>query len=77
MTVKEIVKEYLIKHGYDGLGNDFCACTIPTLMEDCIDCIYQGNCHAGHILDCTKCEEWVNGKCAVGNNFCIGNKKDE
>jgi hypothetical protein len=33
MTVKEIVKEYLIKNGYDGLCTEDCACTIDGLLN--------------------------------------------
>lgn len=32
IPVKEIVKQYLIKHGYDGLCRDYCGCELDDLM---------------------------------------------
>lgn len=32
MTIKEIVKEWLTTHGYDGLYHDRCGCRINDLM---------------------------------------------
>ena len=43
MTVREIVKKYLQKNGFDGLYNELleCGCDLNDLMccpEDCFDC---------------------------------------
>ncbi len=41
MDVKQIVKEYLVEHGYDGLYGEECACLIEDLApcdEMCYDC---------------------------------------
>ena len=44
ITVLEIVREYLEKHGYDGLCNEECGCTLEDLepcgemMSDCCAC---------------------------------------
>lgn len=32
MLIKEIVKEWLNQHDYDGLFNDYCGCEISDLM---------------------------------------------
>ena len=32
MTVKEIVRDYLKKHGYDGLWDDDCGCGVDDLF---------------------------------------------
>lgn len=48
-TIKEIVKEYLEKNGYDGLLNDDCAC----LLNDLYPCGEIGNCQAGYKGACT------------------------
>lgn len=42
MTVKEIIKDWLEKHGYDGLYTDKCGCSrsflFPCLQEGVISC---------------------------------------
>lgn len=48
-TVKEIVKEYLEKNGYDGLSRDCCGCDFDDLM-DCDNPEYD--CKAGYKTDC-------------------------
>jgi len=48
MTVKEIVKEYLIKNGYDGLYDRECGCRIDDLMP-CVEG-FEG-CQAGYLVD--------------------------
>ena len=45
-TVKEIVKDFLIAHGYDGLWNDDCGCFLVDLMPCNFDGIHM--CKAGH-----------------------------
>ena len=37
ITVKDIIRAYLIKHGYDGLCNDECGCGLDDLYpgDDC------------------------------------------
>jgi hypothetical protein len=32
MTVKEIIEQYLAKHGFDGLAGDGCGCQLSDLM---------------------------------------------
>jgi len=46
MTVKEIVKKYLIENGYDGLCNKGCGCEIDDLVP--CDGVYIDDCIAGH-----------------------------
>lgn len=42
MTAREIVRSYLVEHGYDGLCNEECGCGVKNfgpcggLMSDCI-----------------------------------------
>jgi|TARA_Y100000310_G_scaffold257668_1_gene265786 hypothetical protein len=54
MTVKEIVKQYLTEHGYDGLSGDLCACSIEK-EEDFMDCFsdYPTDCTPGYKAPCT------------------------
>ena len=69
MTVLEIVKEYLIGNGYDGLYDDNagCGCKIDDLSPaDCI-CEY---CEAGHLIPLTE-EQIINDY-----DFAIG-RRDE
>ena len=62
MNVLEIIKEYLIQNGYDGLYNTAgeCACLVEDLApcsESCLDCEpgYRGPCLCGgdHDFDLT------------------------
>ena len=49
MELKEIVKEWLILHDFDGLFNDDCSCLISDLMP----CDEPGTqCEAGHHSPC-------------------------
>jgi len=45
VTVTEIVCEWLVANGYDGLAGDGCGCTVDDLMP-CNDC--HNECVAGH-----------------------------
>jgi hypothetical protein len=41
MTVRDIVRDYLERHGFDGLAGDDCGCEITDLMpcgELCSEC---------------------------------------
>ena len=48
MTIKEIVKKWLKKNGYDGLSNPRidCGCGFNSFMP--CDCWHENNCIAGH-----------------------------
>ncbi len=35
MTVREIVRAYLVEHGYDGLAGEECGCWLVDLMPCC------------------------------------------
>ncbi len=45
-AIREIVKNWLITHGYDGLAGEDCGCEINDLMPCDEPSIYQ--CRAGH-----------------------------
>jgi len=64
MTVKEIVKNYLEEHGYDGLYAPYlkCSCKIDDLMP-CGVCF--DDCRAGYLILCED-EDY---------DFCIGEKE--
>jgi hypothetical protein len=47
MTVREIIEAYLKEHGYDGLCDDECGCSIDDLMECC-----SGFCEPGYKVPC-------------------------
>jgi len=68
MTVKEIVREYLKTHGYDGLFNEEseCAC----VFSNVILCEAENlrDCEAGYLFPCG---------CGDERHFCIRAKKAE
>jgi len=72
MTIKEIVKKYLIDNGYDGLtsNDNTCMCTIDDLFDEIepIKCI-QNNCSAGHEKLCVRCRKRC--KCEFYAYHCI------
>jgi hypothetical protein len=49
MTVREIVKDWLIEHGYDGLFNEDCGCALDMLMTCEGDATW---CEPGHKIPC-------------------------
>jgi hypothetical protein len=51
ITVKEIVRQYLVKHGFDGLysENGQCGCSLPDIME--CDSIGVELCKPGYKVD--------------------------
>ena len=59
MTVKEIIKDYLGKNGFDGLCSENCGCGLYNLMpcgnDDALSCepAYNHGCKG----DCTGCGE--------------------
>lgn len=60
MTVKEIVAEYLVNHGFDGLSNgNFCSCLVDDLM--CCDSDSMRECDAAYRIPCDK---------SCGNDIC-------
>ena len=56
-TVKEIIKDWLLDNGYDGLYNDDCGCSIDALMPcngnegACIPG-YRKNKNPAHLIEC-------------------------
>lgn len=50
MTVKEILKEWLLSHGYEGLCGDQCGCDIDDLIL--CDGTTIENCIPGHKVPC-------------------------
>ena len=67
MTVREIVKEYLEKNGYDGLFVDECTCS----LEDLMPCDYSNpNCKAGYLVESNLCVD-----CDL--EFCISPTKGD
>ena len=53
MNVREIIKTYLVEHGYDGLYAEECGCALDDLIP-CGD--YAGDCQPGYKVRCD-CEE--------------------
>ena len=47
MTVKEIIKGWLIKNNYNGLYNEECGCFLYDLIPCCENC---ADCIAGHTV---------------------------
>ena len=73
MTVKEIVKEYLKKNGYDGLYNDNCGCKITEDLCPCDDW-FSPYCEAGYLIEYKDGEEC---SCGEDCDWHIGPKKAE
>ena len=57
MNVKDIVKEWLSKNGYDGLSNQECGCGIDDFMPCEGLSIFQDNC------DCEPGHKWDGNSC--------------
>lgn len=67
MTIREIVKEYLEKNGYDGLCVDECDCSLKDLMP----CNYvMPECKVGYFVESNLCVD-----CDV--EHCISPKKGD
>lgn len=64
MNLLKIVEKYLKKHGFDGLCNCDCGCSLEDL--GCCDNI-TNECEPGRYKDCDKCD--INIDCDAG--YCI------
>lgn len=69
-NVKEICKDWLQTHGYDGLCNDECGCRIDDLMA-CSDMCES--CEAGYLLPGDADAEWYIGTKKPAQNTDAGN----
>ena len=68
-TVKQIIEKYLESNGYDGLGCEYCSCSLPDIMP----CTPDGgveDCTAGHKIPCNPETCSADGDC----DFHIGDK---
>lgn len=62
ITVREILNEYLKKHGYDGLSGRECGCRLDDLMP-CYE--PSPDCEPGYLIECEECGE------TDGPNWCV------
>lgn len=64
MTVYDIIKQFLVDHGYDGLCNDCCACG----MKDLFACEepHQLDCSPGYLIPCNGC---------TSRNYCLSTER--
>jgi len=62
MTVKEIVLQYLVQNGYDGLSNGECICENADLMC-CCELGWTINCKPGYKVPCDPETCKVDGDC--------------
>jgi hypothetical protein len=69
-SVRDIVREYLVANGYDGLAGDECGCDLDDLMTcgesgalDCAAGFKHDNCKLAY-------EEWGMGKCICTVKDC-------
>ena len=73
MTLKEIVKEYLETHGFEGLGCEYCCCEVSDLMA-CggMEGDPHTDCEAGYkiVYDNEECP------CGEGCEWHIGPKEE-
>ncbi len=58
INVRDIVRDYLVANGYDGLAGHDCGCLVSDLMP-CSES--QDGCKPGHRVECKGCE--VDGPC--------------
>lgn len=57
MNVREIIKEWLTTHGYDGLAGDECGCTLDDLIPGSGECEVE-NCKPGRLqTTCRGCPQ--------------------
>jgi len=70
MNVRDIVKEWLIEHGYEGLYNNYCGCALDDLMTCQRDTTL---CKPGHKIPCDPETCPVNGDCP----FHIGPREEK
>lgn len=65
LDVQDIVKDYLERNGYDGIGCEHCSCELADLMP-CGE--PTPHCEAGYKVPCD---------CGEGCNYHIGSEKPE
>lgn len=66
MTVREIVKQWLVEYGYDGLCGEGCGCPLNDLMS----CdTYSALCEPGYKVECPDCRYFDTDEC-VGEPGC-------
>ena len=65
MNVREIIKEYLLKHGFTGLCSEECGCEISDLFPCLVWATSMDYCVPGYRVDCDDedceyyhCEGW-------------------
>ena len=70
LSIREIIREYLVANGYEGLVNADAECGCD--LEDLMACSEPGvTCKAAYRYDCTKCDlhsEEYNSDCPMGGN---------
>ena len=71
MEAREIIKQYLIANGYDGLYSFDCGCTVDDIAPCSDSCFYD--CKAGYKTPCDPETCPADGKC----DFHIGPRKDK
>ena len=73
MTVKQIVAEWLVKNGFDGLCSENCGCPLDDLMCCGLAC---DSCKPGYKQLCKGCPEFKEDcdACFPGG-YCVTEKK--
>ena len=68
MNVKEILKQWLIDHGYDGLAGDECGCGLDDLIQCDGD---PSDCHPGYKCQINPCKfpDEFDGGCIVSQHY--------
>lgn len=70
MTVKEIMREWLKSHGYDGLCNPgYCGCDLDDLMACCNDSVTM--CEPAYKRRCYRCMDGPdhNDNCPLNEGY--------
>ena len=72
ITVEKIVRNYLIRHRFDGLYNDGCGCAIDLLVP-CGQ--IRGDCMPGYVNDCSTCISLECKRDTTGFDFIVSDEE--
>jgi len=67
MTVKEIIKQYLIDNGFDGLCSEDCGCGVNDLI--CCNREFIEDCQPAYERTLTEQDDYENYDCEIGDTI--------
>ena len=72
-TVRDIIEDYLIEHGYEGLQYDECGCTLDEIFMCASDC---SDCNPAYVFRCGKCSKYDKCDDTFGGEWLCSTVKD-